>query len=84
MFNMVDWITAIDDNKLLKKTIKIGPIKARIDFISYDKESDLWGIRFMRLSDTDIPTKVKENQEAEAIELDDDEYIGLDVNMLYE
>ena len=84
LFDLVKWIEKIKHENLEKRAIDIGDAKARIDRCKYDAQSGFWAIRFMRLRDTNIPSIVKENQEAEVIELDDDEYIGEDVTLLYE
>lgn len=83
-FNLVDWIVKMDEEKTIQKTIEFNRTFARIDKISYDKNADLWCLRFMKLRDTNIPTKVKENAESEAFVLEDDEYIGEDVTMIYD
>lgn len=84
VFNLVDWIMRMTDKSMLHKTVDFNRVSARIEEFKYDRHSDLWGIRFMKLRDTNIPTKVKENEAAEIIELKDDEYIGEDVVLLYE
>lgn len=83
-FNLVSWIISMDSSNKVQKTIEFNKTLARIDCFSHDEDSDFWGIRFMKLRDTNIPTKVKENKVAEAIELEEDEYIGEDVTLLYE
>lgn len=84
LFNLIDWVDKVKKNDLEKKAIDLSGIKARIDCCQYAKDSDIWAIRFMRLRDTNIPSKVKEDQEAEVIELEDDEYIGEDMTIIYE
>lgn len=44
----------------------------------------MWSFRFMKLREDNIPSIVRENQEAEAIKLDPDEYIGEGLHMLYD
>lgn len=84
LFDLVDWIDKIKKDGMEKKAIEVSGIKARIECCKYEKNSEIWAIRFMRLRDTNIPSKVKENEEAEVIELEDDEYIGEDITMIYE
>ena len=83
-FDLVEVISKIKKDDLLMKSIELDGLLARVDKISHDKKHDIWGIRFMKLRDTNIPSKVKENKEAEVIPLDDDEYIGEDVTMIFE
>lgn len=82
LFDFVNWLDIIDDHKLLTQTICIDNFLCSIDKINYDQSSGLWVLRLMKLRD--IPSKVKENQAAEAIKLEDDEYIGEDVYMVYD
>lgn len=84
IFNFTKWLVDIKKRGYIKKSVEFGGTLARIDNITYDDKNDLWGIRFMKLRDTNIPSKVKENEEAEVIPLEDDEYIGEDLNMIYE
>ena len=49
-----------------------------------DKINHLWKLWFLKLRDTNIPFKVKSNDVAEPISLDDDEYIGEDLLMIYD
>lgn len=58
--------------------------KARLDKLKYDKENNYWHLNFLKLRETNIPNKAKINSEAEPIPLEDDEYIGEDVNALYD
>ena len=83
-FDLVEVISKIKKDDLLMKSIELDGLLARVDKISYDEGHDIWGLRFMKLRDTNIPSKVKENEEAEVIPLDDDEYIGEDVTMIFE
>lgn len=84
LYDLVNWITKVKKDNLEKKSIDLAGVKARIECCKYEKTLGVWAIRFMRLRDTNIPSKVKENQDAEIIELEDDEYIGEDVTMIYE
>lgn len=83
-FDLVDWINRMDREKKTRTPIEFGNALASVDSLGYKKDSDLWGIRLMKLRDTNIPTKVKKNKESEAFELKDDEYIGEDVTLIYE
>lgn len=84
IFPFSDWAVYIDKSFLLRKTLELKGMRARIDEIKYDNEKDIWGIRFMRLRDTNIPSTVKEGKESTPVELEDDEYIGEDVTMIYD
>ena len=83
-FDIDTWIDKIDKENLKNATIDLGDVKASIDKIEYDEKDDAWTFRFMKLREDNIPSIVKENQEAEAIILDSDEYIGEGLHMLYD
>lgn len=57
---------------------------ARLDKIKYEKSTGYWYLNFMRLRQTKLPLKAKVDEEAEAMYLDADEYIGEDVTALYD
>ena len=83
-FDLVKWIAKMDANHKLQQSIRFGNTLARIECFSHSEEDDLWGIHLMKLRDTNIPTKVKENAASEPVELEDDEYLGEDITLLYE
>lgn len=83
-FDLVKWIAKIDEEQSLKKSIRFGNTLARVECFSHSKEDDVWGMHLMKLRDTNIPTKVKENEASEPVELEDDEYLGEDIILLYE
>ena len=83
-FDLVKWITQMDLEQKLQKSIRFGNTLARIEHFSHSPADDLWGIHLMKLRDTNIPSKVKENEASEPVELDDDEYLGEDISLLYE
>lgn len=84
LFDFEKWLIFLKEEELLQKTINFYETKARIEKITYDAKTELSGIRLMRLTDTNIPYKVKNDCEAEAIHLDDDEYIGKDIMLLFD
>lgn len=83
-FPFSDWVIYIDQNTLLHKKLDLKGMQARIDEIKYDDVNGIWGIRFMRLRDTNIPSTVKEGEASTPVELEADEYIGEDVTMIYD
>lgn len=82
LYNLTEWISKAKGNQ--QKAISFGKNMARIDIIKYSKITELWGIRLLKLRNTNPPTKAKDGEEAEAILLEDGEYIGEDVSMLYD
>lgn len=82
--NISVWMDKLDKRQLLNSTIDLGDVKASLDKVEWFKDFDVWVFRFMKLREDNIPSIVKENQEAEAITLGDDEYIGEGLHMLYD
>ncbi|MBQ8640422.1 MAG: hypothetical protein IJ468_14860 [Lachnospiraceae bacterium] len=82
LYNLTDWIERVIDKQ--QKGIVFGKNMARIDIIKYNRITQLWGIRLLKLRDTNPPTKAKDGEASVAISLEEDEYIGEDVTMLYE
>ena len=78
------WMDKLDKKQLLNATIDLGDVKASVDKIEWFKKDKVWVFRFMKLREDNIPSIVKENQEAEAINLGEDEYIGEGLHMLYD
>lgn len=82
--DIIPWIDIVESKEFEKKAIRIGDIKARIEEIQYNTESDIWLFRFMKLRDDDIPSIVKEKCAATAINLKEDESLGENVFLLYD
>lgn len=83
-FDFESWIYKAESMSIEQKTIDFDGIKARLEEYSGDKVHGIWKFRFMKLRDTNIPSIVKEEEEAKPIELEDDEYIGEDLLMIYD
>ena len=83
-FDFVIWAAMVNKEKKEKIAISFDGIKARIDEISYNKITDLWGMRLLKLRDKNIPAKAKDKEAARVVELEDGEYIGEDLFLLYD
>lgn len=83
-FDFEMWIKKAIDEGVEKKEIEFDNMVARLEEIEGDEESGIWKIRFLKLRDTNIPSIVKKREEAKPIELEDDEYIGEDLLMIYD
>jgi len=83
-FDFVEWIGYVSRNDLEKATIELKDTKARIEKIKFYQQPDLWVVRFMKLREENLPYLAKENVEAGNIPLQEDEYIGEDMYMLYD
>lgn len=84
IFNMERWAQMMDDENMIQRSIAFNDAIARLDNIEFFQYSRLWGIKLMKLRDTNIPSKVKEYEDAELIELESNEYIGEDLFLLYD
>ncbi|OLS02191.1 DUF6731 family protein [Tissierella creatinophila] len=84
LFSFDDWAVYLDKENLICKSIELKGLKARVEKYHNDESNNLWVIRFMKLRDTNIPSAVRESEEAVPVTLDDNEYLGEDVNMLYD
>lgn len=83
-FDIITWARNVKRMKLLRLPLDLEDTKGQIDNIDYSEKENLWVIRFLKLREDNIPSIAKKNQEARGIELEDDEYIGEDVYMLYD
>ena len=83
-FDFLAWLNGIKKYKKEMVTIELKDTKARVEKIRYYEKEQLWVLRFMKLRDENIPMIAKENTEAEDIALEDDEYIGEDLYVLYD
>ena len=83
-FDFESWIKKAVDEGYEKKEVEFDNIIARLEELEGDRTNNIWKIRILKLRDTNIPSIVKKQEEAKPIELDDDEYIGEDLLMLYD
>lgn len=56
-FNLVELLQKLEEDGLVRKSIECNRMLARVECFTYDKASDTWGIRLMKLRDTNIPSK---------------------------
>ncbi|HBW13019.1 MAG TPA: hypothetical protein DEF30_04225 [Proteiniclasticum sp.] len=83
-FSMTDWADTIDKKTLLKKHIELSKCLAKIEYISHFEISDIWKVRLHRLAEYNIPQTSKNGEDAEDVELQEDEYLGYDCNLIYD
>lgn len=84
IFNFAEWVDMVTKQKLIRKPIDFNNAKARIEHVKFSKNYDVWCLQLMKLRDTNVPAKAKDFEEAQTIELDDNEYIGEDLYMIYD
>ncbi|MBO5291909.1 MAG: hypothetical protein J6B10_01845 [Lachnospiraceae bacterium] len=83
IFNFAQWIKAIKDNNLMQTAIDFNDAKARIEKCDFNTTSGTWGIRIFKLRNTNIPSKAKDKEDAKVIELEEGEYLGEDIFIVF-
>lgn len=83
-FNIADWLAKLDEEGLINRKIELSDCIANVENVFRDKKKNIYIIRFFKLRDINIPSKIKDGEKSQAIPLDDDEYIGEDITMLYD
>lgn len=84
LFNFAKWIECMTNNNLIQREIPFNEAKARIEQFNFNANKEVWGIKLFKLRDTNIPSKAKNNEEAKVIELEDGEYIGEDMFLIFD
>lgn len=82
-FNFADWLLKMKNNNRIQTLIPLKNCYARIEKMEQDLETGYWVTRFMKKRNI-APSKIYDGRDAEAIDLEDGEYIGEDVTMLYD
>lgn len=83
-FDLLRWIEKVESKSLDERTHDYYDERVRLEKIEFDDMKDLWFLNFTRLRSTNIPLLCKIDEESEPIELNDDEFIGEDVSLLYD
>ena len=82
-FDLVEWLAPIMEKELLHKTVELSDTKVNFDNI-HKYEDNVYVFRVFKLRDSNIPSAVKDGEGAKPLPLDDDEYIGEDMTVLYD
>lgn len=85
VFDFPDWLSRQNEEGNLKKNYDVNnEFQGNLESIARNEVNEsLYYARFYKLRDI-VPAKVKDGTGAESIELDEDEYIGEDVCLLYD
>lgn len=85
VFDFADWLRIQDQEGNIKKNILVnGDFLGNLEQIANSSTNpEIIFARFFKLRDM-VPAKVKDGIGAESIDLDEDEYIGEDVSILYD
>lgn len=81
-FNMADWFAQINENGLMQRKIELQDCIATIERITLD--NTIYTARMFKLRDYNVPSKVKDGEASQEIPLEEDEYIGEDITLLYD
>lgn len=82
--DIYEWLDKVETDSLLQSVIELPDTKAQIEKIQFYENEQVWVFRFLKLREDNIPSIAKANEDAEGIALEDDEYIGEDLYMLYD
>lgn len=83
-FNLVEWLMKMQDEGQVKRNIQLSDCSVHLEDFDFVDNNSIYCIRAFKLRDANIPSKVKDGKESTPIPLDDDEYIGEDLNFLYD
>lgn len=83
-FNLVEWLMNIEEESKVKHNIELSDCSVNLEQYSRFPNENIYAIRAYKLRDANVPSKIKEGEEATPIPLDPDEYIGEDINFLYD
>lgn len=83
-FNLIEWLMNMEQDAKVKHNVELADCVVNLEQYSRFPNEDIYAIRAYKLRDANVPSKVKEGEVATPIPLDPDEYIGEDVNFLYD
>lgn len=83
-YNLVNWFQKIENMNKLNHRIELSDSYVVMDQIYYYENRDIYALRAFKVRDVNVPSKIKDGKEAEPIPLGVDEYIGEDMNWLYD
>lgn len=83
-FNLVEWLMNMEEESKVKHNIELSDCSVNLEQYSRFPNENIYAIRAYKLRDANVPSKIKEGEAATPIPLDPDEYIGEDINFLYD
>jgi len=86
VYDLRRWINNLGDCELQNRNTKINGYTSRLENIEIlpNNNNRYVAMRFMKLVDSYLPHMSYENKESIALELNEDEYLGKDVNCIYD
>lgn len=84
-YDLCNWIDKIEKLELGERRADIKGYPVRLESVNpAGKSGEFFHLQFVKMTNAFIPSTAFDNQKIEPIELDNDEYIALDVNTLYD
>lgn len=83
-FDLTDWIADVKNNGKMHKNIELSDTKVNFEDLYHYPQEELYVFRVYKLRDSNVPSIVKDGGPVEPIDLEDDEYIGEDMTILYD
>ena len=83
-FNFAEWIVEYKERGKILKSVDLNGFIARVEEYKYDDEKDLHGVCFVHMRGENLPSKAGEGRAQEDLDLEEDEYIGEDMYILYD
>ncbi len=83
-FNLVEWLMNMEEETKVKRNTELSDCIVNLEQYVRISNEDIYAIRAYKLRDANVPSKLKEGEAAIPIPLDPDEYIGEDINFLYD
>jgi hypothetical protein len=84
LFDLVQWMDKAKRKSLEGRTYSYRQEQSRLEDCYWDDELGFYFLHFLRMRETNIPSKAKATAAVEPLELEDDEYIGEEVSALYD
>lgn len=84
IFEFNKWMMKRPPKDEMKQHVQLNGCIAYIDDLHISGEGRYYFVRFYRLRTENLPARIREGEKAEPIQLNDGEYIGNDLNMLYD
>lgn len=83
-YDLTKWLLAMSPQKQEYHSIDLSDMKVNFQDMHYFAEDSIYVFRVYKLRDSNVPSVIRDGEIAEPIELEDDEYIGEDMSILYD
>lgn len=83
-YDLTNWLASVSDDGHMYQNCELADTKVNFQELYHDMKEEIYVFRAYKLRDYNVPSKIKEGESAEPIELDDNEYIGEDMTVLYD